>query len=95
MVCHQPSAIFKMAIPFFIHTGVWNANSMGSARGIFQGSQGLKLFFLGGKDKFSRGVIQIRASQGKSQRGPAYKIGFLRVIFGITPRNSCFFQAQK
>ena len=43
----------------------------GSARGIFQGSQGLKLFFLGGKDKFSRGVILVRASQGKFSRGPA------------------------
>ena len=36
------------AISFFIHTGVWKANSLGCARGIFQGSQGLKLSFLGG-----------------------------------------------
>ena len=28
---------------------------------IFQGSQGLKLFFQGGQGKFSRGIIQVRA----------------------------------
>ena len=41
----------------------------GCARSIFQGSQGLKLFFLGGQDKFSRGVMLVRASRGTFSRG--------------------------
>ena len=41
----------------------------GSCQRHFPRSQGLKLFFLGGKDKFSRGVILVRASQGKFSRG--------------------------
>ena len=34
----------------------------GCARNILQGSQGLKLSFQGGQGKFSRGIIQVRAS---------------------------------
>ena len=42
----------------------------GFARGIFQGSQGLKFSFLGGQDKFSRLVIPVRSSQGMFRRVP-------------------------
>ena len=42
---------------------------MGCARSIFQGNQRLNLSFLGGQDKFSRGVMTVRASLGKFSRG--------------------------
>ena len=39
------------------------------ARSVFQGSQRLKLSFLGGQDKFSRGAMTVRASWGKFSGG--------------------------
>ena len=56
-------------ILFLIHAGVWEANSLGCTRSIFQGGQRLKLPFLGGQDKFSRGVMMVRASWGKFSGG--------------------------
>ena len=41
----------------------------GGLRSIFQGSQGLKLSFLRGQDKFSREFILVRAGQDKFFRG--------------------------
>ena len=75
---------------------MWKANSLRVRQKRFQGSQRLKLPFLGGLDKFSRAVLTVRASQGgvKFQRGHTWKIGFLRVIFGVTSWNSCFFRPK-
>ena len=41
----------------------------GGVRSIFHGSQGLKLSFLRGQDKFSKEFIPVRASQDKFFRG--------------------------
>ena len=43
---------------------MWKANSLGVRQKRFQGSQRLKLPFLGGLDKFSRAVLTVRASRG-------------------------------
>ena len=42
---------------------MWKANSLGVRQKRFQGSQRLKLPFLGGLDMFSRAVLTVRASQ--------------------------------
>ena len=43
---------------------MWKANSLGVRQKRDQGSQRLKLPFLGGLDKFSRAVLAVRASRG-------------------------------
>ena len=60
---------FHWAIPFFIHAGVRKADSLGVCQKHFQRESGTKVVFLGGQDKFSRGVIPVRACQGKFSRG--------------------------
>ena len=60
------------------HIGLFNFLSIqgcgrqipwGCARSVFQRSQILKLPFLGGQDKFSRGMMMVRASWVKFSRG--------------------------
>ena len=63
--CQKNNVLFQ----FLSMQGCGRQIPWGCARRIFQKSQGIKLSFLRGQDKFSRGVILVRAGQGKFYRG--------------------------